>query len=164
MKLSSGVTTGEEVAQAPTVKMTSVTPFEINVPDAAIKKLKDKLALSDLPDEVEFSNDWAYGTPREDILRLAKYWKDGYDWRANEAKLNDEMPQFKTTVNVDGFGDLDIHFVHKKSPRAGSIPLLFCHGCRLIPTNILQMRVHIDKLHIRARTFHGSRQDPPTLN
>jgi len=107
-----------------------ITPFRIDVPDAAISKLKQKLALSDLPDEVEFSNDWAYGTPRDDIQRLATYWQDGFDWRAQEAKLNAELPQFKTDINVDGFGRLNIHFVHKKSPRTGSIPLLFCHGCK----------------------------------
>lgn len=109
--------------------MSDITPFKIDVPDAAIKKLKDKLELADLPDEVEFSNDWSYGTPRDDIQRLANYWKDGYDWRAHEAKLNAQLPQFKTTVNVEGFGDLNIHFVHKKSSKPGSIPLLFCHGC-----------------------------------
>ncbi|KAG6120507.1 hypothetical protein E4U13_006424 [Claviceps humidiphila] len=106
----------------------NITPFKIDVPDAAITRLKQKLALSDLPSEVEFSNDWAYGAPRDDIRRLATYWQDGFDWRAQEAKLNATLPQFKTSVDVEGFGALDIHFVHKKSPRAGSIPLLFCHG------------------------------------
>ncbi|KID89492.1 epoxide hydrolase 1 [Metarhizium guizhouense ARSEF 977] len=108
--------------------MASITPFKIDVPDAAIEKLKAKLELSDLPDEVDFSNDWNYGAPRDDILRLTKYWKDGYDWRAHEAKLNAELPQFTTTIHVDGFGNLRVHFVHKQSPRPGSIPLLFCHG------------------------------------
>ncbi|KAG8415526.1 hypothetical protein J3459_011435 [Metarhizium acridum] len=108
--------------------MTNITPFKIDVPDAAIKKLKAKLELSDLPDEVDFSNDWDYGAPRDDILRLTKYWRDGYDWRAHEGRLNADLPQFKTTIDVDGFGSLNVHFVHKKSPRPGSIPLLFCHG------------------------------------
>ncbi|QPG97412.1 hypothetical protein C2857_006281 [Epichloe festucae Fl1] len=106
----------------------NVTPYKIDVPDAAINRLKDKLAVSDLPDVVDFSNDWAYGAPRDDVQRLAKYWQHGFDWRAQEAKLNAELPQFKTTVNVEGFGELNIHLVHKKSPRSGSVPLLFCHG------------------------------------
>ncbi|QLI72618.1 uncharacterized protein G6M90_00g092150 [Metarhizium brunneum] len=46
--------------------MASITPFKIAVPDAAITKLKAKLELSDLPDEVDFSNDWNYGAPRDD--------------------------------------------------------------------------------------------------
>lgn len=118
----------------PTMASSNATPYKIDVPDAAIHRLKDKLAVSDLPDVVDFSNDWAYGAPRDDVQRLAKYWQHGFDWRAQEAKLNAELPQFKTTVDVEGFGELNIHLVHKKSPRSGSIPLLFCHGCRSCPT------------------------------
>ncbi|KAK4233150.1 Alpha/Beta hydrolase protein [Achaetomium macrosporum] len=102
-------------------------PFKINVPDSAIKSLKDKLGLTTWPDEVDFSNDWNYGAPLADIKRLAIYWKDGFDWRAHERKLN-QLPQFTTTINVDGFGGLQVHFLHGKSPNPSSIPLLFCHG------------------------------------
>jgi hypothetical protein len=63
------------------------------------------------------------------MKRLTKYWADGFDWRAQEAALNEKLPQFTTKVNVDWFGELDIHFVHKKSAKKDSIPLLFCHGC-----------------------------------
>jgi pimeloyl-ACP methyl ester carboxylesterase len=107
--------------------MASIKPFKIAVPDAAIKRVKDKLALATWPDEVGFSNDWSYGAPLSEVKRLATYWQSGFDWRAREAKLN-ELPQFTTTIQVDGFGDLDIHFLHQRSAKANSIPLLFCHG------------------------------------
>lgn len=103
-------------------------PFTINVPDSAISKLKAKLATATFPDEVGFSDDWGYGAPLGDVKRLAKYWETGFDWRAQEAKLN-QLPQYTTTVAVDGFGELQIHFVHQRSSRPDSIPLLFCHGC-----------------------------------
>ncbi|CAG8960779.1 hypothetical protein HYFRA_00002316 [Hymenoscyphus fraxineus] len=104
----------------------SITPFKISISDAEISSLKSKLSASIFPDEVDFSNNWDYGTPLNDMQRLAKYWRDGFDWRAQEKILN-EMPQFTTKIEVDGFGELDIHFVHQKSEE-GSIPLLFCHG------------------------------------
>lgn len=116
---------------------TTTTPYKISIPDSAIKTLKDKLALSTFPDEVEFSDDWGYGAPRADLKRLANYWRNGFDWRAQEAKLN-EIPQYETKVTVEGFGDLNIHFVHQKSRRPGSIPLLFCHGCKFLCV------VHVD--------------------
>ena len=103
-------------------------PFKIAVPDSALKLLRNKLAASTFTEEVEFSDDWDYGAPLSDVKRLAAYWRDGFDWRAQEARLN-EIPQFTTSVSVGGFGDLKIHFVHQKSSRPGSIPLLFCHGC-----------------------------------
>src|SRR6266536_393781 len=108
----------------------NMKPFKISVHDSALESLKAKLAASTFPDEVTFSTTWDYGAPLADIKRLANYWRDGFNWRAQEAKLN-ETPQFTTTVSVDGFEELEVHFVHQKSKRDGSVPLLFCHGCRL---------------------------------
>ncbi|KAF7550658.1 hypothetical protein G7046_g7948 [Stylonectria norvegica] len=108
--------------------MTSdIKPFKINVPDAAIESLNSKLAAAQFADEVDFSDDWSYGAPLNEVKRLAKHWTDGFDWRAQEEKLN-RVPQFTTNVSVDGFGDLNIHFVHQKSSHPDAIPLLFCHG------------------------------------
>jgi len=65
------------------------------------------------------------------MKRLTNYWKGGFNWRQHEAKLN-ELPQFMTKVDVEGFGPINIHFIHQKSEVAGAIPLLFSHGCELI--------------------------------
>lgn len=108
--------------------MASVHPFTISVPDSDIDRLKEKLSAASFPQEVEYSDSWDYGTPLKHIKRLASYWQNGFDWRAAEAKLNAQLPQFTTTISVDGFGDLPIHFVHKRADRQKSIPLLFCHG------------------------------------
>lgn len=107
----------------------SIKPFKISVPDSALDTLKAKLASVTFPDDVPLADSWDYGTPLTDMKRLVKFWRDGFDWRAQEKKLN-ELPQFTTTIDVDGFGELDIHFVHQKSKKEGSIPLLFCHGCK----------------------------------
>lgn len=107
-----------------------IKPYTVAVPDEALAKLKSKLNAVDLPQHVDFENDWNYGAPAADVRRLATYWRDGFDWRAQEKKIN-QLPQFTTPIDVDGFGTLNIHFVHQKSAHAGSIPLLFCHGCRL---------------------------------
>ena len=40
-----------------------------------------------------------------------------------------------TKIEVDGFGEIDIHFLHQKSDVKGSIPLLFIHGW---PGNFLE--------------------------
>lgn len=64
---------------------------------------------------------------RADIKRLHSYWSTTYDWRSTETKLN-RLPHFKTHIPVDGFGELDIHFLHQKSEVKGAIPLLFVHG------------------------------------
>jgi pimeloyl-ACP methyl ester carboxylesterase len=103
------------------------TPFKINVSQAKIDLLKQKLALCTFPDELDESG-WELGVPLEQIKRLTKYWQEGYDWKVHEKKFNDALPQFMTTVATDEFGELDIHFIHQKSGIEGAIPLIFVHG------------------------------------
>lgn len=107
----------------------SIKSYKIAVPDSALESLKVRLDAATLPDDFDFSEDRDYGAPLADVKRLVAKWKDGFDWRAQEAKLN-ELPHFTTDIAVDGFGSLNVHFVHQKSAKPGSIPLLFCHGCK----------------------------------
>jgi pimeloyl-ACP methyl ester carboxylesterase len=53
---------------------------------------------------------------------LAAYWEQEYDWRAQEAMLN-QYPQFLTTI--DG---VDVHFLHVRSPEPNATPLMLLHG------------------------------------
>ena len=106
------------------------TPFKIDIPDQKIALLKQKLALTHFPDELEEAG-WAYGVPLADMRRLVGRWADGYDWRKEETRLNQELPQFTRDIDVDGFGSLNIHYIHKKSELADAVPLLFVHGCKL---------------------------------
>jgi Epoxide hydrolase N terminus. len=56
------------------------------------------------------------------LRELAEYWRDGFDWRAQEARLN-SYPQY--TTRIDG---QKIHFLHVKSPEPDATPLLLLHG------------------------------------
>jgi hypothetical protein len=108
--------------------MNTGVPFKISVSDQQIAQLKAKLEAVTFPDELEDAG-WGYGAPLGDIRRLVSRWRDGFDWRAQEKLLNDELPQFTRIIDVDGFGSLDIHYVHQKSQTVDAIPLLFVHGC-----------------------------------
>lgn len=105
----------------------SIKPFKANILAEKIDAVKKKLSLAEFPEESQLTDSWDYGAPVSHVKRLAKYWQDGFDWRAQEANLN-TMPQFTTKIDMDEFGELEIHFVHKKSGKPGAIPLLFCHG------------------------------------
>ncbi|KAL8946190.1 MAG: hypothetical protein Q9222_007381, partial [Ikaeria aurantiellina] len=106
--------------------MASIEPFTLSVPEEQLERLSQKLSYTTFPDEHEAA-EWAYGAPLSDIKRLTKYWQESYSWRTTEARIND-LPNYKTPIEVDGFETLDIHFIHQKSPIDGAIPLLFCHG------------------------------------
>lgn len=106
----------------------SIRAYQIAVPDSAIELLQKKLALATFPGETEISNNPSYGAGLDDIKRLVESWKNTFDWRKVEAKLN-KFPHFETTVSIEGHEDnLRLHFIHQKSERQDSIPLLFCHG------------------------------------
>ncbi len=111
--------------------LNSENTFKICIPDTQISLLQQKLALATFPDELDDSG-WNYGVPLADIRRLVTHWREKYDWRKAEAALNAEMPQFTKEVAVEGFGSMEVHYVHKKSELEGAIPLLFVHGCKFL--------------------------------
>ena len=90
--------------------MTTVTPFTLNVPDADIADLKARLGRTRWPDEPPLEP-WSTGTSLTYMQALADYWREGFDWRPWEAKLNG-LRQF--TARVDG---TRVHFIHE--PGAG---------------------------------------------
>ncbi|CCL99280.1 uncharacterized protein FIBRA_01295 [Fibroporia radiculosa] len=104
----------------------SESPFTLAVPDTELEFLRKKLELTRFPDELDGA-EWKYGPPLEDMRRLVARWKDGYDWRKAEAEIN-KIPQFTRDIEVDGFGSLNIHYVHQQSRVTGAVPLLFIHG------------------------------------
>ena len=107
--------------------MSSETRFQISVTDDALAALRRKLDDAHFPDELSDAG-WDYGSPLSDVKRLVGKWKDSYDWRAHEREFN-KFPMFTRDIEVEGFGVLNIHYVHKKSVLESAIPLLFVHGC-----------------------------------
>ncbi|MDT0546840.1 MULTISPECIES: epoxide hydrolase [Streptomyces] len=105
--------------------MTSLTenirPFRIDIPQADLDDLHERLDRTRWPDELPGVG-WAYGIPRDYLRELVRYWRHTYDWGAAEARLN-EWPQFTTTI--DG---ANIHFAHIRSPEPDATPLIMTHG------------------------------------
>lgn len=101
--------------------MSGPTPFRIDIPEAQLTRLFDKVRAFEWWDGPS-EGGWGLGTNIDYMKELAAYWADGYDWRAAEAELNG-FPQFKAALN-----DLDIHYIHLRSARADATPLLVSHG------------------------------------
>src|SRR5262245_26757686 len=99
----------------------TVERFEIHVDESALEDLRARLASTRLPDEVDGAG-WECGTPLGYVRELVEYWRDRYDWRAEEARLN-ELAHFRT--RIDG---QSIHFVHARSRDPDAFPLLLLHG------------------------------------
>jgi epoxide hydrolase len=98
-----------------------IRPFRIQIPQADLDALKDRLEHTRWPDELPGVG-WTYGVPVGYLKGLAEYWRTSYDWRTFEAKLND-FPQFTTTIDGQ-----NIHFLHVRSPEPDALPLVITHG------------------------------------
>jgi pimeloyl-ACP methyl ester carboxylesterase len=99
----------------------SIRPFTIRIPDSAIADLKTRLAATRFPEPLH-GDGWTHGTDIGYLRQLVAYWRDGFDWRAQERRLN-QLEQFTTAI--DG---LTVHFVHRRSTHANALPLLITHG------------------------------------
>ncbi len=99
----------------------AIIPFKIQVPNAVLTDLKQRLSQARFADEFSDAG-WDYGTNLAYLRSLVNYWRDKYDWRAQEKRLN-EFDQFKT--KIDG---IDIHFIHQRSKNPNAIPLLLLNG------------------------------------
>jgi microsomal epoxide hydrolase len=99
----------------------AIVPFTINVPDTVLRDLKDRLARTRFPDQLQ-NVGWDYGTDIAYLKPLVEYWRDKFDWRVQERRLN-QFDQFTTTI--DG---LKIHFIHQKSRVPNAMPLVLTHG------------------------------------
>jgi pimeloyl-ACP methyl ester carboxylesterase len=114
----------------------AVTPFTVDIPEAALEDLKTRLANTRWP-EPELVDDWSQGIPLAYTQELATYWAQDYDWRRWEATLN-RWDQFIT--EIDG---VDIHFLHIKSPHANALPMIITHGW---PGSIVEFHKVIEPL------------------
>ncbi len=98
-----------------------IRPFRIDIPQEDLDDLRARLARTRWPDQLPGAG-WDYGIPLAVVQELAEYWRDGYDWRVHERRLN-AFPQFTTTIDGQ-----NVHFLHVRSAEPGALPLIMTHG------------------------------------
>ena len=127
-------------------------PFRLDVPEAVLEDLRDRLGRTRWPDEVPGSG-WRFGSNRDYVRALIDRWRDGFDWRAQEATLN-AFDQYRATV--DG---IDLHFIHQPGVGPDPLPLLLVHGW---PGSVWEFHELIPRLTDPAR-FGGDAADAFTV-
>ena len=101
--------------------MSQIKKFNIEIPQNKLDDLQQRLTLTRWP-EKETPDDWTQGIPLSYMKEIHDYWLNDYDWRKHEKEIN-KFPQFLTTIN-----ELDVHFIHFKSPHKNAKPLIITHG------------------------------------
>ncbi|MET8989263.1 epoxide hydrolase family protein [Nonomuraea wenchangensis] len=123
-----------------------ILPFHIEIPQADVDHLHDRLVDARWPADSP-GVEWARGVPAAYLRELADYWRMQYDWRAQEARLN-QYPQF--TTEIDG---QRIHFLHVRSDQPDAKPLLITHG---YPSSVAEFLHLIEPLvnPVDGQAFH----------
>jgi pimeloyl-ACP methyl ester carboxylesterase len=116
-----------------------IRPFRIEIPQSDLDDLRARLARTRFADEIPGIDQ---GVSVSRVQRLVAYWRDGFDWRAVEARLN-AHPQF--TTEIDG---QNIHFIHVRSANEDALPLILTHGW---PGSIMEF---IDAIEPLSQHFH----------
>jgi pimeloyl-ACP methyl ester carboxylesterase len=98
-----------------------IRPFRIEIPEGELDDLKARLANTRWPGELPGVS-WSRGVPVDYLKELAEYWRTSYDWRAQEAQLN-QFPQYVTTID-----EQNVHFLHVRSTEPEATPLMLLHG------------------------------------
>src|ERR1022692_721524 len=144
----------------------AITPFHIDIPQADIDELNDRLDRVRWPDALPGVG-WSYGVDKDYLIDMVEYWRTVYDWREHEAQLT-KIPQF--TTEIDG---QRVHFLHVRSPEADATPLILTHGWPSTPADFLDIlgpltdpRAHggdpADAFHVVAPSVPGFGFSGPT--
>ncbi|MEV4086602.1 epoxide hydrolase N-terminal domain-containing protein, partial [Nonomuraea fuscirosea] len=97
-----------------------IKPFRIDIPQADLDDLRERLRRTRWA--AQLPGGWSRGVPVAYLRDLAGYWADGFDWRAQEARLN-AFAQFTTTIDGQ-----PLHFMHVRSPEPDALPLIITHS------------------------------------
>ena len=127
--------------------MSEIRPFQVNVDEAVLEDLRARLDRARLPDQLP-GDPWGYGTDGAYLKELCDYWRNDFDWRAVEKRMN-ATPQFVT--EIDG---QQVYFQHHLSPEADAMPLLLTHGW---PGSVLEFEKILPML--THPTEHGGRKE-----
>ena len=127
-------------------------PFTLEIPEADIEDLKTRLTRTRLPDQAPDAP-WAYGTDLAYMRDLIPWWRDQFDWRLQEAKLN-AFAQFKVPLH-----GINLHFIRAEGKGPDPMPLLLMHGW---PGSVFEFMEIIPRLTDPGR-FGGDPRDAFTV-
>ncbi|MEV4469363.1 epoxide hydrolase family protein [Nonomuraea salmonea] len=100
--------------------MEEITAFRIDIPQADLDELRERVRRTRWAGALP--GGWDRGVPVDHLRELAAYWAGGFDWRAQEARLN-AFAQYTTVIDRQR-----VHFLHVRSPEPGAVPLIMTHS------------------------------------
>jgi pimeloyl-ACP methyl ester carboxylesterase len=130
-----------------------ITPYRIDIPQRQLDDLADRLDRVRWPDALPGDE---YGAPLDQLKQVVDHWRHKYDWRAQEAELN-EFPQYIT--EIDG---TKVHFLHVRSKDPDALPLIMTHGWPGSIVEFLDVIGRLSDFHLVIPSIPGFGLSGPT--
>jgi pimeloyl-ACP methyl ester carboxylesterase len=102
--------------------MAEPRPLRIEIPQAELDDLAQRLERTRWPHDVGGNDDGRYGAPRAYIEELLTHWRDAYDWRSVEAEMNTHE---QLIADIDG---VPVHFMRIRGTGPDPTPIVLTHG------------------------------------
>jgi pimeloyl-ACP methyl ester carboxylesterase len=98
-------------------------PYRLHVDQHTLDDLEVRLERARLPNATaDAQPGWDLGTSPAFLGELVRHWRNGYEWRHHESKLN-AYAQYR--ADVEG---ANLHFIHVKGRGPEPMPLVLLHG------------------------------------
>ncbi len=121
-------------------------PFRVDIPGTVLDDLRSRQGRVRLAADPVEAAPGDLGIDPAFLSETVTYWRDSYDWRAAEARLN-AYPQFIADVVV-GDATVPVHFYHVSSENPAALPLVLIHGW---PGSIVE---YLDLIEPLSKRFH----------
>lgn len=141
------------------VDAVGINPYRIHVSQRYLDLTRQKLELTRLPREPRSAHGVMtadVGVTKSTLEPLVDHWLEDYNWREQETKFNDGLPQFRAAV-----GGTRLHYIHRTSSASNAIPLLFVHGW---PDSFLTVAPMIDALCEPVSSPSKTQPGPPAFH
>ena len=100
----------------------TLAPYRIQIADDRLALLDERLRTTVWADVLAEGDDWRYGVPGPYLHELVTYWRERYDWRAQEAAMN-RWPHVRG--EIDG---VTVHALYERGSGPAPLPLVLTHG------------------------------------
>jgi epoxide hydrolase len=95
--------------------------FRIDIPQSTLDDLRRRLEATILPEQTP-GPDWSNGIPPRVLSALLDRWRDGFDWRAFERRVNAYEQRI---VDLEG---CEVHVVILRAAEPTGLPIVVTHG------------------------------------
>jgi pimeloyl-ACP methyl ester carboxylesterase len=130
----------------------SLKPFTLSTPEWVLADLDRRLVATRWP-SLAPGTSWRWGTDPTFLQSLVTHWRERFDWRDWEARLN-AYPQYIATVS-----GVKVHVLVEQGSGARPLPIILSHGW---PGSVFELLALVEPLAHPER-FGGSAGDGFTV-